>query len=119
MQCNAGHLYVKSDVYGFGVVLLEIVMGLRVLDPNRPVGQTNLVEWAMPSLHNERKFKKLVDPWLKGQAMHDLANLIHSCLENDPKNRPDMEQVLDTLERISSIQVNHRHLSHDGNSSAH
>ncbi|KAI6690658.1 hypothetical protein NL676_027486 [Syzygium grande] len=45
-----GHLYVKSDVYGFGVVLLEMLTGLQALDPERPSGRQNLVEWARPSL---------------------------------------------------------------------
>ncbi|KAK9990008.1 hypothetical protein SO802_024993 [Lithocarpus litseifolius] len=50
-----GHLYVKSDVYVFGVVLLEMLTGLRALDPSRPSGQQNLVEWLKPSLSNKRK----------------------------------------------------------------
>ncbi|KAL0366490.1 UNVERIFIED_CONTAM: putative serine/threonine-protein kinase PIX13 [Sesamum radiatum] len=104
-----GHLYVKSDVYGFGVVLLEIITGLRVLDLNRPGGQTNLVEWAKPSLPDKKKLRKLIDPRLQGnyppKAAYGAAELILSCLEPDPKCRPGMEEVLDTLEQISAIQM--------------
>lgn len=100
----SGHLYVKSDVYGFGVVLLEIITGLRVLDFNRPVGQTNLINWAMPSLQNKKKFKKLIDPRLMGKypskPAYDIAELILQCLESDPKYRPSMDDVLQKLEQI-------------------
>ncbi|KAL0431055.1 UNVERIFIED_CONTAM: putative serine/threonine-protein kinase PIX13, partial [Sesamum radiatum] len=47
------HLYVKSDVYGFGVVLLEMLTGLRALDTRRPSGQHNLVDWLKPLLSND------------------------------------------------------------------
>uniref|UniRef100_A0A0D6R2L3 non-specific serine/threonine protein kinase n=1 Tax=Araucaria cunninghamii TaxID=56994 RepID=A0A0D6R2L3_ARACU len=43
-----GHLTSKSDVYGFGVVLLEMLSGLRAVDTNRPAGHHKLVEWAAP-----------------------------------------------------------------------
>ncbi|PIM98465.1 Serine/threonine protein kinase [Handroanthus impetiginosus] len=104
-----GHLYVKSDVYGFGVVLLEIITGLRVLDLHRPSGQTNLVDWARPSLPDKKKLRKLIDPRLLGQypskAAYGTAEIILKCLEHDPKCRPDMEQVLTALEKIGSIQM--------------
>ncbi|KAL8487081.1 hypothetical protein ACS0TY_023676 [Phlomoides rotata] len=104
-----GHLYVKSDVYGFGVVLLEIITGLRVLDLDRPGGQANLVDWALPSLPDKKKLRKLIDPRLQGQypskAACGIAELILKCLESDPKRRPDMQVVLETLEQISCIQT--------------
>lgn len=99
----------KSDVYGFGVVLLEIITGLRVLDLNRPGGQTNLVEWARPSLLDKKKLRKLIDPRLMGQypsrAARGIAELILNCIEPDPKFRPDMEVVLDTLEKLNGIPI--------------
>ncbi|CAA3017982.1 probable serine/threonine-protein kinase PIX13 isoform X2 [Olea europaea var. sylvestris] len=104
-----GHLYVKSDVYGFGVVLLEIITGLRILDPNRPNGQTNLVDWARPLLPNKKKLRRLMDPRLENQypskGAFRTAKLIIKCLEPHLKLRPDMEQVLETLEQISTIQM--------------
>ncbi|KAF8026317.1 hypothetical protein BT93_F2951 [Corymbia citriodora subsp. variegata] len=106
---DTGHLYVKSDVYGFGVILLEMLTGLRVFDHTRPSGQQNLVEWARarPRLHDKRKLRKIMDPRLEGQyplkAATQAAELILECLEGDPKARPSMDQVLVTLEHINTI----------------
>ncbi|KAL3505497.1 hypothetical protein ACH5RR_035338 [Cinchona calisaya] len=104
-----GHLYVKSDVYGFGVVLLEIISGRRVIDFNRPSGEQNLVDWAKPLLPENRKLKKIMDPQLDGRypsaAPIKISDLILQCLEPDPKKRPSMEQVLETLQKISNIKM--------------
>ncbi|KAL5778366.1 hypothetical protein ACOSP7_011292 [Xanthoceras sorbifolium] len=103
-----GHLYVKSDVYGFGVVLLEMLTGLRALDPNRPSGEHNLVEWAVSSLTDKRKLKKIMDKRLENQypmkAAIQVADLIKQCLESDPKKRPSMGEVLETIEQINAIE---------------
>ncbi|KAL2522283.1 Protein kinase superfamily protein [Forsythia ovata] len=107
-----GHLYVKSDVYGFGVVLLEIMTGLRVVDLNRPSGNHNLVDWARPFLPNKKKLKKIMDPRLQNKypskGALQTAQLILKCLQPDQKYRPDMEQVLKCLEEISTIKMNPR-----------
>ncbi|CAI9784389.1 unnamed protein product [Fraxinus pennsylvanica] len=106
-----GHLYVKSDVYGFGVVMLEMLTGLRVIDPNRPDGQQNLIEWVNPHLSDRRKLKNIMDSRLGGKYPSryalEIAQLALVCLENEPKDRPSMQEVVETLERIDS--VNHKH----------
>ncbi|WZZ69235.1 hypothetical protein YC2023_080605 [Brassica napus] len=103
-----GHLYVLSDVYGFGVVLLELLTGLRALDPNRPSAQQNLVEWAKPVLSQKKKIQKLMDPRLEHKypllAVTKTAALILRCLEADPKNRPPMDDVLRELEIVRTIR---------------
>ncbi|KAH7523401.1 hypothetical protein FEM48_Zijuj06G0007200 [Ziziphus jujuba var. spinosa] len=103
-----GHLYVKSDVFGFGVVLLELLTGLRALDTNRPLGEQNLVEWARPSLTDKKKLKKIMDPKLADQypikGAIQAAGLIIKCLESDPKSRPSMEEILEGLEKIDAIK---------------
>ncbi|XWS45641.1 hypothetical protein CRYUN_Cryun15aG0154000 [Craigia yunnanensis] len=102
-----GHLYVKSDVYGFGVVLLEMMTGLRASDRGRPGGQENLVDWLKPTLSQKRKLKTIMDARIEGQysskAAIRSAELTLKCLEQDPKNRPSMKEVVEALERIESL----------------
>ncbi|KAL0904904.1 hypothetical protein M5K25_027067 [Dendrobium thyrsiflorum] len=101
-----GHLYVKSDVYGFGVVLLEILSGLRALDSTRPSAQHNLIDWAKPFLSDRRKLSRLMDQRLEGQyptkAALQAAQLTLRCLAGEPKSRPSMMEVVETLEQIEA-----------------
>lgn len=97
-----------SNVYSFGVVLLEILTGRRVIDRERPTGRISLVEWALPFLHDEIKLKKIMDPKLADhcpKASFHLAGLILKCLEFDHRIRPSMEEVLETLHQIAAIQM--------------
>ncbi|KAJ1298947.1 hypothetical protein BS78_01G493300 [Paspalum vaginatum] len=103
-----GHLYVKSDVYGFGVVLLELLTGLRAHDLNRPSHQQNLVEWAKPYLSGSGKLKNLMDQRIDGQyqtkAALRAARLASKCLTGDPKSRPSMDDVVAALEEVEDLQ---------------
>ncbi|CAN1253725.1 Probable serine/threonine-protein kinase CST [Linum perenne] len=102
-----GHLYVKSDVYGFGVVLLELLTGLRALDTSRPNGEQNLAEWLKPTLARKRKVKNIMDVRIEGQysskAMLQATEITLKCLEEDPKSRPCMEEVVEALQQIHAI----------------
>lgn len=105
---STGHLYVKSDVYGFGVVLLELLTGLRALDTKRPSGQHNLVDWMKPMLSHKRKLKSIIDTRMEGQYSSKAATLISQlivkCLEGEPKKRPSMKEVVEVLEQVESIK---------------
>ncbi|CAJ1942217.1 unnamed protein product [Sphenostylis stenocarpa] len=94
----------KSDVYGFGVVLLEILTGMRALDPERPSGQQILVEWTKPCLSSKKKLKTIMDGRIEGQyspkAAFEAAQLTLKCLGHDPNQRPSMKEVLEGLEAI-------------------
>ncbi|KAL6603422.1 hypothetical protein ACP70R_043783 [Stipagrostis hirtigluma subsp. patula] len=113
---STGHLYVKSDVYGFGVVLLEMLSGLRALDPSRTSDKINLVNWAKPLLADRRKLSQVMDRSLEGQyhskgALH-AAQLTLKCLSGEPKSRPSMKEVVEALERIESMKSKTREPRH-------
>lgn len=52
-----GHLLVKSDVYSYGVVLLELLTGRKPVDMSQPTGQENLVTWVRTSSHSTCLYK--------------------------------------------------------------
>jgi serine/threonine protein kinase len=103
-----GRLTVKSDVYGFGVVLLELLTGVRALDRNRPAHQQNLVEWARPYLSDHRRLS-LIDTRLGGQypakAALEAAKLAGMCMARDPMIRPSMAEVVTVLEGVEAMQA--------------
>ncbi|TXG61155.1 hypothetical protein EZV62_012518 [Acer yangbiense] len=100
-----GHLTARSDVYGFGVVLLEMLLGRRAVDKGRPSREHNLVEWARPLLNHNKKLLRILDPRLEGQysvrTAMKVANLAYQCLSQNPKGRPLMSQVVELLETIT------------------
>ncbi|MCL7051082.1 hypothetical protein MKW94_026256 [Papaver nudicaule] len=105
-----GHLTAKSDVYGYGVVLLELLIGRRAMDKSRPSREHNLVDWARPLLVHSKKLVRILDPRMEGQysprVAQKVANLAYQCLGQNPKGRPEMSQVVELLETFQSPPEN-------------
>lgn len=93
-----------SDVYSFGIVLLELLTGRKSLDKSRPVREQMLADWAAPLLTQKRKVLGMVDPRLSGdypdKAVQKIAMLAHHCLNRNPKARPLMRDILSYLEPL-------------------
>ncbi|XP_073285410.1 probable serine/threonine-protein kinase PBL17 [Primulina huaijiensis] len=105
-----GHLTARSDVYGFGVVLLEMLIGRRAMDKSRPSREHNLVEWARPILNHNKKLLRILDPRIEGQystkVLMKVAHLAYQCLSQNPKGRPVMSQVIEILEPLVTQEAN-------------
>ncbi|KAH7428574.1 hypothetical protein KP509_09G007400 [Ceratopteris richardii] len=99
-----GHLLVKSDVYSYGVVLLEILSGRKPVDFSRPLGQENLVTWARPLLTSLEGLEVLVDPRLKDSVPYDslakVAAIASMCVHPEVSDRPSMGEVVQALKLV-------------------
>lgn len=101
---QTGHLTFKSDVFSFGVVLLEMLTGRRAMDRNRPRMEQRLLEWVKPFINDPRKFHLAMDPRLElrypTKAAMKFATLAIQCLVKQPKARPKMVDVVEGLKKV-------------------
>ncbi|GAV88109.1 Pkinase_Tyr domain-containing protein [Cephalotus follicularis] len=101
---STGHLTTKSDVYSFGVVLLELLTGRRCVEKSRPKTEQNLVDWTKPYLSSSRRLGYIMDPRLAGQysvkGVKEMAHLALRCISLQPKDRPRMPFIVETLESL-------------------
>lgn len=88
-----GTLSEKSDVYSYGVVVLEMVTGLKAMQRYE-----TLADWSREYRRDPQAMATIVDPKLQGQfPMEKLCNLtliINACLSDEPDERPSMKQVV-------------------------
>ncbi|XP_050205737.1 nodulation receptor kinase-like isoform X2 [Mercurialis annua] len=103
------HLSAKSDVFSFGVVLLEIVSGREPLNIKRPRNEWSLVEWAKLYIR-ESKIDEIVDPSIKGgyhaEAMWRVVEAALACIEPFSAYRPSMVDIVRELEDALIIENN-------------
>jgi len=102
-----GHLLVKSDVYSYGVVLLELLSGRKPVDMTQPPGEEHLVTWARPLLTSNEGLYILVDPDLRHNFPLDsftkVAAIALRCVQPEASNRPFMGEVVQALKLVSVV----------------
>ncbi|KAL8122837.1 hypothetical protein AgCh_011005 [Apium graveolens] len=99
-----GHLLVKSDVYSYGVVLLELLTGRKPVDMSQPPGQENLVTWSRPLLTSEEGLELIVDKSLGANISFDsiskVAAIASMCVQPEVSHRPFMGEVVQALKLV-------------------
>lgn len=95
----------KSDIYSYGVLLLEMVTGRRAIQDNR-----NLVEWSQIYMASESRIPELVDPsirdYLDLDQLQTVVSIVRWCTQREGRARPSIKQVLRLLYESSDPMQN-------------
>ncbi|CAI0560293.1 unnamed protein product [Linum tenue] len=98
------NLSTKTDVFSFGILLLEIISGRKAID----VGHSppSIVDWAIPMVKKGKlgliydpRIPPLKDPLLKRQ----LALIASKCVRSCRERRPSMKEVVDWLNTLNKL----------------
>ncbi|XP_052189666.1 serine/threonine-protein kinase CDG1-like isoform X3 [Diospyros lotus] len=91
----------QTDVYSYGIVLIQLISGRRVVDSKREDQKQSLRQWAEP-LIERLALHQLVDPRIGDSydtyELYLMAKTAYLCVQSNPELRPSMGEVVRLLE---------------------
>ncbi|KAJ4808475.1 BRI1-associated receptor kinase [Rhynchospora pubera] len=108
---STGQSSEKTDVYGFGILLLELIMGPKILSSgNGQVQKGMLLDWVR-ELHEAKNLETLVDRDLNDSfnpaELECAISVVLLCTKSNPTLRPMMSEVVKTLESVIKLPEQH------------
>ncbi|XP_040997277.1 probable LRR receptor-like serine/threonine-protein kinase At4g30520 isoform X2 [Juglans microcarpa x Juglans regia] len=99
---STGQSSEKTDVFGFGILLLELITGMRALDFGKTVNQKGaMLEWVK-KVQQEKNVEVLVDRELVSNydriEVGEMLQVALLCTQYLPAHRPKMSEVVRMLE---------------------
>lgn len=99
---STGQSSEKTDVFGFGILLLELISGQRALEFGKAANQKGVMLDWVKKIHQERKLDLLVDKDLKSNydriEVEEMVRVALLCTQYLPSHRPKMSEVVRMLE---------------------
>ncbi|CAO2835898.1 unnamed protein product [Amaranthus hypochondriacus] len=97
----------KSDIYSFGVVLLELVTGKKAIEPE--FGDNDIVSWVSSKLTNTNHIiQSIIDPTILESHKEKMVKMLRIailCTSKLPERRPTMRSVVQMLEEIEPYKL--------------
>ncbi|KAL8250698.1 hypothetical protein R6Q59_034391 [Mikania micrantha] len=98
---STGMLNERSDVYSFGILIMEIISGRNPVDYSRPPEEVNLVDW-LKTMVTSRNAEGVLDPKLpekpSSRALKRALLVALRCVDPSAQKRPKMGHVTHMLE---------------------
>ncbi|KAL5582037.1 hypothetical protein UlMin_014479 [Ulmus minor] len=99
---STGQSSEKTDVFGFGILLLELITGQRALEFGKAANQKGAILDWVKKIHQEKKLEVLVDKDLKSNydrvELEEMVQVALLCTQYLPGRRPKMSEVVRMLE---------------------
>ncbi|CAJ1961948.1 unnamed protein product [Sphenostylis stenocarpa] len=106
---STGQSSEKTDVFGFGILLLELITGQKALDAGHGQVQKGMILDWVRTLFEEKRLEVLVDRDLRGcfdpVELEKAVDLSLQCTQSLPTLRPKMSEVLKILEGLVGQSV--------------
>lgn len=102
---SSGMLNERSDVYSFGILIMEIISGRNPVDYSRPPEEVNMIDWLKRMVSN-RNPEGVLDPKLPekpaSRALKRALLVALRCVDPNAQKRPKMGHIVHMLEADDS-----------------